>query len=693
MSQELISLVANHLWQSTLFLTVAGLLTLPLQKNQARVRYWIWVTASAKFLLPFSLLLNLGGHFSWPVKHMASIEPSVSAFVIEQVAQPFTSDPLPASRPHAAAPPRATNTIPIVLAVIWLCGCGALLLRWGRNWSRIRSAARRGKLLTHGREFEALRRIQHISGSEAPLAMVASDATIEPSVVGIFRPILLWPVRITARLSDEELESILLHEVSHVRRRDNLAGALHLIVETVFWYHPLVWWVGARIVQEREKACDEDVLYRGYASQVYAEGILKVCEFCIASPLACAAGVSGSDLRKRIEAIMNNGIGTRLTFGRKTVLALAALFAFSVPIVVGSMSASLPHPFAAAPSVPAVEPAITPPEQPPAAVEISQQTKPPVDKPASSSPATPTTVPEFEEASIRQCDPDNIPAAPEGMRGGGANSFQMTPGRTHALCMTLATLIRTAYGYAPAEIEMLSGRGSEPGLAFNNVYGLGVEDGVRVRGGPDWVRKQRYTIEAIAQGPSDPATMRGPMLRALIERRFQLKAHIETEEIPAFALTVAKGGLKIKSVQEGDCEQMPKREPGVPNLVRPHSFVDVRRGEKPSCAFIADRNGPNAVLVAGGSTLGVLTLLGGQLNAKVLDKTGITDKFNFTLEFAIDENTPGRLFRTQDIEPSEIPRAATIFTALEEQLGVRLEPARAPREFIVIDHVEQLSPN
>jgi uncharacterized protein (TIGR03435 family) len=229
-------------------------------------------------------------------------------------------------------------------------------------------------------------------------------------------------------------------------------------------------------------------------------------------------------------------------------------------------------------------------------------------------------------------------------------------------------------------------------MAFNNVYGLGVEDGVRVRGGPDWVRKDRYSIEAVAQGPSEAATMQGPMLRALLERRFQLKLHIETEQVPAFALTVAKGGLKIKPVQDGACEPQPAPTPGVPNFMRPPSFSDVRRGVKPRCGFFGDRNGPNSVIVAGGTTLGTLTLLGNQLNARILDKTGITDKFNFTLEFVIDENTPGRLGRG-DVEPGDIPRAATIFTALEEQLGLRLEPAKAPREFIVIDHVERLSPN
>ena len=344
---------------------------------------------------------------------------------------------------------------------------------------------------------------------------------------------------------------------------------------------------------------------------------------------------------------------------------------------------------------------------------------------------------EFEEASIRECDPDNLPPTPQGARGGGANSFQMTPGRTYALCMTVATLIRTAYGYGPADLDFLNGgrRGSGPNQ-FSTVYGLGVEDGVRVRGGPDWMRTDRYTIDAVANGPADAETMRGPMLRALLERRFQLKAHIGSEQVPAFTLAVAPGGLKMKPVIADNvntsgfvntgadatgsaCEAQPTIGRGQPAIIRPakpgerqppppstpgepvtilfRNFVDVRRGEKPTCGMSAQRNGPNQVVVAGGMTLEALagnlaSPLGGVV---VMDKTGNTDKFNFVLEFVLDENTPGPRFLTPRPapEPSDIPRAATIFAALEEQLGLRLERTSRPREFIVIDHVERPAPN
>jgi uncharacterized protein (TIGR03435 family) len=305
---------------------------------------------------------------------------------------------------------------------------------------------------------------------------------------------------------------------------------------------------------------------------------------------------------------------------------------------------------------------------------------------------------EFEEASIRECDPDNLPPTPAGARGGGANSFQMTPGRTYGLCLTLGTLVRTAYGYGPVDINP-GGRGR--GMTVNVVYGLGVEDGRRVRGGPDWVRSEYYTIEAVAAGPAEAETMRGPMLRNLLERRFGLKAHIEIEQIPAFAMTVAPGGLKMK---EGTCTPpdasfVPPR--GTREMVE-KNLAAARRGATTAapCGFAGAANGPNLLFVGAGAGMPSLS---GFLGVPVIDKTGIpnTVRFNYALEFLPDDSTPGPLGRLSQREPrppiagepSTVTPAPSLFTALEQQLGLKLEPAQAPREFIVIDHVERPTPN
>jgi bla regulator protein blaR1 len=154
----------------------------------------------------------------------------------------------------------------------------------------------------------AYRRRRARSGSpldlNANVPVLSSPAMLEPGVFGIFRPVLLLPEGITDRLAPAHLDAILAHELCHVRRRDNLAAALHMAVEAIFWFHPLVWWVGARLVEERERACDEEVLRLGSQPEVYAESILKTCQFYLESPLVCMSGIAGSDLKKRITRIM-----------------------------------------------------------------------------------------------------------------------------------------------------------------------------------------------------------------------------------------------------------------------------------------------------------------------------------------------------------------------------------------------------
>ena len=133
---------------------------------------------------------------------------------------------------------------------------------------------------------------------------------------------------------------MLAHELCHVRRRDNLTSAIHMIVEAVFWFHPLVWWIGARLVEERERACDEAVLSLGNEPHDYAEGILNVCKSYLESPLACVSGVTGSNLKKRIQAILTGDAPGSLNFVRKFALAVAGMAALAVPVVVGVISAA-----------------------------------------------------------------------------------------------------------------------------------------------------------------------------------------------------------------------------------------------------------------------------------------------------------------------------------------------------------------
>jgi TonB family protein len=162
-----------------------------------------------------------------------------------------------------------------------------------------------------------------------------SDARVEPGIVGVFRPVLLLPVGIDERLNPAQFEAVLTHEFCHIQRRDNLTAAVHMLVECVFWFHPLVWWIGAKLIDERERACDEMVVAMGHDRKIYAEGILDVCELYAASPLRCAAGISGSDLKRRIKQIMRYQGMKSLKLAKKLFLATAAVIALTLPLLAG----------------------------------------------------------------------------------------------------------------------------------------------------------------------------------------------------------------------------------------------------------------------------------------------------------------------------------------------------------------------
>ena len=363
--------------------------------------------------------------------------------------------------------------------------------------------------------------------------------------------------------------------------------------------------------------------------------------------------------------------------------------------------------------------------------------------------------PKFEEASIRPCKED-FPQA--GGRGGGGNgSIRLSPGRVDALCVTVPTLINMAH-------RSLKNNPRGPGpvaLPMNATVTVG-EDGTHVRGGPDWVRSEKYTVAAVGDS-TDGSTLQGPMLLDLLERRFNLKLRVETEETSVYAITIAKGGLKIKpiEIESGKYEELrkiraslpPERGPrgatrGSPLVGRDATYAGLlgcsyhplaggpqprggageydrfrealrRDGQPPVCGFDSYTNGPNSVITSGASPISLLVdSLNGILNSLflsdtlngllVVDKTGLPDSncliaipsagtpcaplFNYFLEYAIDESAFTRNGGTPAGAESSLRKAPNIFAALEK-LGLHLEKSKALREFIVIEHIERLSPN
>jgi beta-lactamase regulating signal transducer with metallopeptidase domain len=307
----------NHLWQSTLFAFAAAALTLAFRDNRANIRFCIWLAASAKFLIPFPLVILAGRHLRWETAPSVHAAPALS-LVIDQIAQPGAMMATGFAAPSAPDFPMHWGAGPIVLA-IWSVVSASLIYRWLLQWTRFRAIVKASSPLD----------------IEAPIPVRQTATVLEPGLFGIFQPVLLLPEGIVTHLAPEQLNTIVAHELCHWRRRDNLTAVTHMMVETIFWFHPLVWWLGSRMVGERERACDEAVVQSGSDRQVYAEGILKVCQLYVGPPPACVAGVSGGSLRKRIEEIMTSQILVKLSFAKKCLLAVMGFAAIAGPFAAG----------------------------------------------------------------------------------------------------------------------------------------------------------------------------------------------------------------------------------------------------------------------------------------------------------------------------------------------------------------------
>jgi bla regulator protein blaR1 len=185
--------LGDHLWQSTIFAGVVALFALTLRKYQARTRYWLWLAASVKFLVPFSLLIAVGSHLTRPNPPTESRTSVYVAF--DEMSQPFTMPNVPAislpAQPTANSFP--TFRLSDVLAVVWLCGFVVVLAYRCLQWRRIAKALRNAAPLEKGREIDVLRRIEGAAKLPRAIQPVSWPGSMEPGVFGFLHPVLLWP--------------------------------------------------------------------------------------------------------------------------------------------------------------------------------------------------------------------------------------------------------------------------------------------------------------------------------------------------------------------------------------------------------------------------------------------------------------------------------------------------------------------
>ena len=272
-----------------------------------------------------------------------------------------------------------------------------------------------------------------------------------------------------------------------------------------------------------------------------------------------------------------------------------------------------------------------------------------------STPGAAESIPKWDAVSIRRCT--NASFTPMEDRGAGA---AQSPDRQTWTCFAVSNLIDSAYSTYAGGQKRLS------------PYFVPIE---RL---PSWTASERYTIEAKSQGNPGIGIMRGPMLQALLEDRFALKIRRETREGRVYRMTVAKGGPKLPPFQ-GGCTPI--------SLAHP---VAIPAGQN-SCRASFQAKGANQMFDDPGIDIDSFALWiarAAGFDGPLLNKTGLTGYFHFHVEFLSNRKAgdPG-------FTPTDDPPFPSVFTAMQQQLGLKVEASKGPREFLVVDRLEKPSEN
>lgn len=614
MVHEWMAAVANHLWQSTVFGLCAMVFSLGLRRAAGRVRFRLWLGASLKFLVPFALLESIGKGLA-PAANVALADRPVNRlYPVDVLDKPFTFAPVFSGSETTLASVHPTahlgDSLPVVLLIVWCAGALVCSVRWLMQWRRAGSFVSAAQPAAFENTIASAIRMMNRGPSSRQIDVLLSGHACEPGIFGIFRPRLLWPLGLSESLSENEIEAIVAHELCHVRRRDNLTMTLHMLAQTLFWFHPLVWWLRARLIDEREQACDEAVVEGGFASEVYATGILRACEFSLEGTSACVSGVSGSDLGARIRRIVHGKPVRRMT--RAATVLLAGFLSTTVltPVLLGRFNTPTVH----------------------AALMAEQSADPQYA---------------FEVATIKPSSPN--------ARG--------------------SSLLINETGFEAENIPL-----------FNVVqFAYDVRSASQMAGAPDWVKNVNFdiqakedaaTIEALRKlEPAQSQKQMRLMIQVLLADRCHLKVVRETGERPVYALVVVKKGgsiMKPSNVALLQGQGTQKAPEGIQQGIRMNGRGDLQ-GMFASTQILAN----------------VLARMPETEGRPVVDRTGLTGTYDFSLKWTPE--LPGTGGGAQGPPPDN--SGPSLFTALQEQLGLKLEPQKGSVEILRIDSIERPSEN
>jgi beta-lactamase regulating signal transducer with metallopeptidase domain len=311
-------MVIHSLWQATLIALISGVLMLFLRKKAAKTRYvvanvalmCVLVASAVTFCLYYDFSNDEGKLTFTPAVESGLIdvmEKGEVASIPSTNAQQFNNTTIQQSSLTIEGFKEYFNrNLPMIL-VFWVLGVALFMLRLLGGLSYIYYLKNRMNFPADEYWVDLIADLSERAGLKKGVELVESAMVRTPMVVGFLKPMILFPMGVLNRLSTEEVEAILAHELAHVLRNDYVFNILQSVVEALFYFHPAVWWMSAQIRNERESACDDIAINLIKNKMNYARALVAIQEMAYfpMTPALAFAGQRKSQFMMRMQRILN----------------------------------------------------------------------------------------------------------------------------------------------------------------------------------------------------------------------------------------------------------------------------------------------------------------------------------------------------------------------------------------------------
>jgi beta-lactamase regulating signal transducer with metallopeptidase domain/beta-lactamase class D len=325
LARATLELVLNSLWLGTVAAIALAAVPAVWRRASAATRYAIWSAALASLVL-----LPLAAWGARPANAPAEV---VGEFCDETITGPASAAPVAAAPVAAPVAPPPAPIVEVSGGDWTLWAFGALALVWALRLGRVAVGfvalvrwRRRCVPLAADRVARLGGWTRHVRAGRTARLVVSPDAKV-PMVIGPWRPIVAIPTELVDRLSNAELDDLALHELAHVRRRDDWAKLAEAVVSAVCFFHPAAWWLARRADADREVACDDWVVAATGARCRYARCLLRLAGLGVVGDALPAPGALARKpmLTERIELLMKTDRNAKPTVSKLMLTSLTTL--------------------------------------------------------------------------------------------------------------------------------------------------------------------------------------------------------------------------------------------------------------------------------------------------------------------------------------------------------------------------------